>query len=79
MNIESEINHILATEFEINPEKLTAKAHLFDELGLDSLDAADLLVILEEKTEKQIDGSLFMEARKLGDVYEIVERIVNVH
>ena len=41
---------ILVDDFEIAPEKLTLDANLFEDLELDSIDAVDLAVKLQEFT-----------------------------
>ena len=47
---------ILVDDFEIAPEKLTLDANLFEDLELDSIDAVDLAVKLQEFTEKKKRG-----------------------
>lgn len=74
--IREEIKTILSEEFEIEMSELTDEAHLFDDLELDSLDAADMLVLLEEKIGKKINGEDFMQVRQLKDVFETVEKII---
>ncbi|WP_127717053.1 acyl carrier protein [Halobacteriovorax sp. HLS] len=74
--IREEIKNIFCEEFELDASALTDEAHLFDDLELDSLDAADMLVLLEEKIGKKINGEDFMQVRQLKDVYETVEKIM---
>ena len=45
----SKINELLASGFEISPDKLVPSASLVTDLGLDSLDAVDMLVYIEDK------------------------------
>ena len=42
-------NEALQKEFEFKPEQLVPAARLRDDLGLDSLDAVDMVVVLEQK------------------------------
>ncbi len=72
MQIQKEVNDILHSHFEIPHSKLVPEAHLFADLGLDSLDAADLLVLLEAKSGLSIIPDTFMVARTLDDVYRLV-------
>ena len=46
------LKSILADDFEIEPEKLVLDANLFEDLELDSIDAVDLAVKLQEFTER---------------------------
>ena len=73
--IQSEVNTVISSEFEIPLEELKGDAHIRDDLGLDSLDAVDLLVGLEEKLGKSIDVQLFAEVKTLDDVYALVQKI----
>ena len=41
------IDERIASEFELEPEDMRTDATLFDDLGLDSLDIVDLVVVLE--------------------------------
>jgi acyl carrier protein len=59
---------ILATTFEIVPEHVTRDAHLFDDLGLDSSDAVDLAIKLQEMTGKRIKPEDFKSVRTVSDV-----------
>lgn len=43
------VNDIFVESFEIAREDLRPDAHLFRDLGLDSLDAVDLIVALQQK------------------------------
>jgi acyl carrier protein len=67
------INELLKESFEVSDEKMKPETHLFNDLGLDSLDAVDMLVLLESKLNYKLDGKKFLMARTLGDVYKIVE------
>jgi acyl carrier protein len=42
-------NAALAEEFELDPSVMTPKASFKDDLGLDSLDAVDMVIVLEQE------------------------------
>ena len=70
------INDVFANSFEIEPERLVPEAHVFRDLGLDSLDTVDLVVALQKKFAIQIrDDERVRAIRTLGDVYAFVETI----
>lgn len=69
------VNQTLHEGFEIPLEALTPDATLFEKLELDSLDAIDLLVHLEEKMGLKVEGEVFKDVRTLNDVYTMVENI----
>lgn len=64
------VNQLMQTGFELPPEKLVPEASLKD-LGLDSLDAVDMLVYIEEKMGVKIEGERLKSVRTLADVYEL--------
>jgi acyl carrier protein len=71
------VNATLSDGFEIPPEKLRPDASLFEELGLDSLDAIDMLVYLEENFDVKVQGEIFKQVRTLEDVYRVVGELAN--
>ncbi len=67
---------ILIDDFEIAPEKLTLDANLFEDLELDSIDAVDLAVKLQEFTEKKISPENFKQIRTVNDVVLAIEELL---
>ena len=67
---------ILVDDFEIAPEKLTLDANLFEDLELDSIDAVDLAVKLQEFTEKKISPENFKQIRTGNDVVVAIEKLI---
>lgn len=63
------VNDLMHTGFEIDLAKLVPEASLKDDLGLDSLDAVDMLVYIEEKMGVRIEGERLKTVKTLGDVY----------
>ncbi|PLX80677.1 MAG: acyl carrier protein [Desulfuromonas sp.] len=67
------INNALAEEFELEPDDMTAEANLYEDLGLDSLDAVDMVVVLEQAFGFKIrEDQAVREIRTLGDIYRFV-------
>ncbi len=71
--IVEQVNKLMIEGFEIPSEKLKPEAHLFTDLGLDSLDAVDMVVHLEEKIKLKVDAERMSQVRTLADVYKLVE------
>ena len=67
---------ILVDDFEIAPEKLTLDANLFEDLELDSIDAVDLAVKLQEFTEKKISPENFKQIRTVNDIVLAIEELL---
>ncbi len=67
------VNEVFVEDFEMEPAQLTPEAHIFAELGLDSLDTVDLIVALQKKFGVTIRGDeRIREIRTLNDLYEFV-------
>lgn len=67
---------ILAESFEIDPERVQVETNLFDELDLDSIDAVDLAIKLQELTGKRIKPEDFNSVRTVGDVIATVRSLL---
>ena len=65
----------MADMFEVERMTLTPKTHLFKDLGLDSLDAIDLAVRLEDLTGQRVEEQALRKLRTVGDVLELVETL----
>jgi len=62
------IQVIFKEHFAIEPERVTREAKLYEELDLDSIDAVDLAIKLQEMTGKRIKPDDFKNVRTVGDV-----------
>lgn len=58
--------------FELEPGSITIETHLFEELDLDSIDAIDLAVQLQEFTGKKVGEESLRNLRTVGDVVDLV-------
>ena len=66
----------LAEEFELEPEKMVPEATLYDDLGLDSLDAVDMVVVLEKTFGmKMTDEEALRSIRTMDDLYSFLSRL----
>ena len=66
------VRAILTEMFELEPSRITLDAHLVNDLDLDSIDAIDLVVKLQELTGKRVDEDLLRKVRTIGDVVNLV-------
>ena len=69
-------NEALQKEFELTPEQLVPTATFQNDLGLDSLDAVDMVVVLEQKfgiTLRQ--GYDIRSMVTLNDLYNFIEKL----
>ncbi len=75
--IENKIKEILIADFELSAEKLVPEARLFEDLDLDSIDAVDMVVRLQQMTGLKVKAEDFKQIRTLKDVTDVVEKLVN--
>lgn len=70
------LTHILVDEFEVEADDITLEASLYEELDLDSIDAVDLVIKLQQMTGKKIKPEEFKAVRSVGDVVTAIEGLV---
>ena len=72
-DIYQRVNDIFIEEFELEPEQLVPEATLYDDLGLDSLDAVDMVVALEKEFGVKIkDEESIRSIRTLDDLHKLL-------
>lgn len=69
------IREIFSRNFNLKPEQVVGESRLYEELGLDSLDAVDLVIELQEFTGKRIKPDVFRGVRTVADVVRVVRDI----
>lgn len=67
------VTEILKREFQFTDEQLHPKAHLIEDLDLDSIDAVDLVARLEEFTEITISEEELKSVQTIEDVVDLVD------
>ena len=70
------VKDILVSDFECEAEKITPDVSLFEELDLDSIDAVDLIVRLQNITGLKVKTEDFKQIRTLDDVVRVIERLI---
>ena len=63
--------------FELDAERVTLEASLYEDLEIDSIDAVDLIDHIKRQTGKKIAAEEFKAVRTVGDVVEAVYQVVN--
>lgn len=67
------INSSLAEEFEFDLGEMTPETTLFEDMGLDSLDVVDLVIVLESAFGMKIrEEEAIRKIRTLGDIHNFV-------
>lgn len=70
------LTRFLEELFEVPPDRVRLEAKLYEELELDSIDAVDLVVKLQELTGRRIRPEEFKNARTVGDVVDCVHNLL---
>lgn len=71
------LTEFLVALFDIPEEDISMDAHLADDLDLDSIDAVDLMVKVQELTGRKIPPDEFKTVRTVSDVVDRVYALVN--
>jgi acyl carrier protein len=67
------IDSSLAEEFELDRADMTPEANLYEDLGLDSLDTVDMVIVLEGAFNFKIrEEEAIRTIRTLGDIHRFV-------
>ncbi len=74
--IEKAVRDILVKDFEVDPAELTLETNLFTDLDLDSIDAIDLTVRLQQETGRKVNPEDFRTIRTLADVVAAVKKLL---
>jgi len=69
------VKDFLVRRFEVEAEKITPEARFFDDLGLDSIDALDILGIIEAELKVKVDVAEARTVRTVGDAAELIVRM----
>ena len=71
------VNKTLVDEFEVPEDELTPDKRLREDLELDSLDAVDMIVALEQGLKIRVDEEEAKKIASIGDIYDFVEKMAN--
>jgi acyl carrier protein len=71
------VTETLHQTFGIEMAKLTPQADLYTDLDIDSIDAIDLLVKLQQMTGKRMQPEAFKSVRSIQDVVDAIHQLLN--
>lgn len=72
------VNAFLIDEFEIDEDKISPEANFKDDLGLESLDFVDIVVIIERDFGFKVNGEEMVNIRQLSDLYDYIAQQLNI-
>jgi acyl carrier protein len=71
----AEVRTAMVELFELEPERITLTARLYDDLEIDSIDAIDLIDRLRQVSGKKIPAEQFRSVRTIGDLVDSVQQL----
>jgi acyl carrier protein len=76
-DILARLKEVLRDTFEIDPLRVQPQTHLFTELELDSIDAVDLAIQVQDMTGTRIKPEDFKNVRTVDDVVTTVRALLD--
>jgi acyl carrier protein len=73
------LKNTLVEQFGLDPAKITPEARLSEDLDLDSIDAVDMVLKLQEITGCKVSPEDFKNVRTVGDVSCVIENLIAAH
>ena len=67
------VKAILIDQLDVDEDKVTMDASIFDDLGADSLDVVDLVMSLEEAFDIEMPDDQVENIKTVGDIVKYVE------
>lgn len=73
----ADISRELQALFELREDQIAMDSRLYEDLDLDSIDAVDLVVRLQDITNTRIKPEQFKSVTTVGDVVTAVEKLLS--
>jgi acyl carrier protein len=70
------LRSVLVELFEIEAERVTLDAHLYNDLEIDSIDTIDLILKLKDLTGRKIQPEQFRHVRTVGDAVDAIHALM---
>ncbi len=68
------VKSILAEQFDVEEDKITADTDLQEDLGADSLDVVDLLMSIEDEFEVEVPDEEIENIKTVGSLVDYIEK-----
>ncbi len=73
----TKIKAIIAEQADIKDANTLTKETVLEDLGLDSLDAVEIIMSLEEEFDVEVADEAFADVKTIGDVVYYLEKALN--
>lgn len=74
--IYAEVSRTMIEMFEVEPDAIKPGAKLYEDLDLDSIDAIDMAVKMQEITGQRVEEKDLRKIRTVDDVVDLIDRIL---
>ncbi|MBO6024752.1 MAG: acyl carrier protein [Bacteroidales bacterium] len=72
--IQDKAKAFIATKLNVSEREITPEKNLFNDLGADSLDVVELLMILESEFNVKFSEDDTANVKTVGDLYDMIEK-----
>ena len=76
--IETKCREIVAEHLELEPAKITRAASFIDDLGADSLDSVEIVLLLEMEFDIEVDDAAIEGAKTFGGAVDAVATALGI-
>ena len=76
--IQDKAKAFIATKLNVSEREITPEKNLFNDLGADSLDVVELLMILEHEFNVKFSEDDTANVKTVGDLYDMIEKYANI-
>lgn len=74
--IYAKVSEVLCSTFKLDPSAIKPEADLYTDLDIDSIDAIDLLVKMQQMTGKRMQPEAFKTARTVQNVVDAIYELL---
>ena len=74
--IQDKAKAFIATKLNVSEREITPEKNLFNDLGADSLDVVELLMILESEFNVKFSEDDTANVKTVGDLYNMIEKYI---
>ena len=75
MSVFEEVQQMIAEKLSVEPGDIKPESHFIDDLGADSLDLADLVMVIEDKYEVDFSNEDTDQFATVGDVVTAISKL----
>ena len=72
-SIQDKAQALIASKLKVSEKEIAPEKHLFNDLGSDSLDVVELIMILEREFNVKFSEEETANIKTVGDVYALIE------